>query len=804
MTRKVKNFSEEWLFHLGDISNGQDPELDDERWRVLDLPHDWSIEGRFIQYRDEYWYAFRNLDSRIGYLPQGIGWYRKHFFIPDEPEKKIFIQFDGVYRESKVWLNGNFLGFRPYGYSSFWYDLTPFVNFGGENVIAVKVDNTGCSSRWYAGSGIYRNVYLITTRKIHFAHWGVYWTTPEVDEKRAKLNVMANVINETDQNIISVSLRTQVIDNNEIVAENTTHENLGPGMTEICHELTIKEPKLWDIENPNLYEIKCTIIINNEEIDDYQIPLGIRWFEFTQDNGFFLNGKPVKIKGVCLHHDNGPLGAKVFKRAEERKLQIMKEMGCNAIRTSHNPPSQELLDACDRLGFLVMDELFDEWTIPKTPMGYTRWFNKPIFEGSNIRWYEKDVMDFVHRDRNHPSVIIWSCGNEVPEQNSAFGDKGVKVLKKLLDVFHREDPTRPVTQGCNQMEEANKTGFADMLDIVGYNYYGDRVVGPGKEGFTCMYDKEHEKYPTRIMIGSENCSALNTRGVYEYPVPMMGLRINKKRENFQMSSYDLTSEYPLIILKTRPYVSGYFTWTGFDYIGEPTPYPWPAKSSYFGLVDLCGFPKDNYYLHQSMWTDPVKDGPMVHLVPNMWNFHDGDIIEVWAYTNCESVELFLNGRSLGEKRMDEYDDLAHVFWENVKYEPGELKAVAKIKDKIAATRTVKTSGFPHHLSLKADRPEILANGEDLVYLTVTANDIDDNVVPTAENLITFTVEGPGEIIAVGNGNPISHEPFCDQQRHLFMGYALGILKSLKNKRGYITVHVNAPMLKPAEVQIKAI
>lgn len=781
MIRTVTKLHKEWLFRLGEVQNGQKNDLDDEMWRVVDLPHDWSIEGTFVQFRDEFFGMFQNLDSRVGYLPQGIGWYRKHFTVPEDWKgKRVTIQFDGVYRDSDVYINEQHLGHRPYGYSTFVYDLTPHLKFGATNLLAVRVDNEGISTRWYTGSGIYRKVQLIVTDPRHVAQWGTYITTPNVTKEIAKVTIHTRVVNETSSEAVEIELMSEVLDGEKVVGSDTVPESLNEGEHEYVQAIEVKKPRLWSPNSPALYQLRTTVKVSGEVKDEYYTTFGIRTFRFDPDEGFFLNGEHMKFKGVCLHHDNGCLGAKVYARAAERKIEILKGMGCNAIRTSHNPPDQELLEYCDKMGMLVMDEAFDEWTIPKSPKGYTLHFNQ---------WYEQDVTDFVRRDRNHPSVILWSCGNEVPEQNA--GDKGVEVVKKLLAVFHREDPTRPVTQGCNQIDAANRSGFADLLDVVGYNYMGDRITSGWSEGkgWTCRYDEDHKKYPKRIMIGSENCSSLNTRGVYSIPEPL-SQEAKRNRKDFYCPSYDVISEIPLLILKTRPYVCGYFSWEGFDYIGEPTPFPWPAVSSYFGIVDLCGFPKDTYFLHQSLWTDK----PMVHVFPH-WNWHKGDIVPVWAYTNCESVELFLNGKSLGEHRMDEYDDLAHVFWD-VPWEPGELKVVGMKAGKKVVTDKVETTGVPHHLAITVDRPAILAGGEDIAFLTVSVCDENGRIVPTAENLVTFSVKGPGKIIGVGNGNPISHEPCFDQQRHAFMGFCQGVILSTE-EIGTITISVNAAMLEGA-------
>ena len=784
MARIVIRLHKQWNFHVGDVPDGQRIDLDDDLWQVVNLPHDWSIEGPFREFRDEYFGQMRNLDSRVGYLPQGISWYRKTLGAHKAWEgKRVFIQFDGVYRDSDVYINEQHLGHRPYGYSTFAYDLTPYLKFSASNLLAVRVDNEGISTRWYTGSGIYRKVQLIITDAVHVALWGTYVTTPIVTPEQATVNVRTRVINEGEDGEVNVELITEILDGEVVVATEVSQALIGVDEYEFTQDLGVPAPKLWETQTPALYHLRSTVKVDGQIVDDYDTIFGIRTFRFDPEEGFFLNGEHVKIKGVCMHHDNGCIGSREFARAADRKVEILKGMGCNAIRTSHNPPSEELLDACDRLGMVVMDEAFDEWTLEKSPKGYWNHFDQ---------WYDRDVTDFVRRDRNHPCVILWSCGNEVPEQTR--GQEGVAVLQKLLDVFHREDPTRPVTQGCNNIIYANESGFADLLDVVGYNYYGDRVTSGWSEskGFTCFYDEDHKKYPNRVMIGSENCSAINTRGVYTYPIPTGGL---KKTSDFQCTSYDITSEIPLIILKTRPYVCGYFSWSGFDYIGEPTPYPWPAVSSYYGIIDLCGFPKDTYFLHKSMWTDE----PMVYLVPQNWNWHEGMVIPVWAYTNCESVELFLNGKSLGENRMDEYDDLAHLFWD-VQWEPGEVRAVGKTGGQVLASQTVVTTKAPHHLAISADRTIIQAGGDDLAFLTVSVCDVDGHVVPTANNYITFTVEGPGKIIGVGNGNPISHEPFADQQRHTFNGLCLGVLEPGEFS-GLVTVTVNCAMLQPANLTL---
>lgn len=783
MSRIIVFLKKDWEFHLGDVQNGQAMNFETDFWENVSIPHDWSIEGPFKERRDENWGMMQSLDHRIGNLPQGIGWYRTSLFIPKEYSNKIiYIQFEGVYRNSDVWINEKHLGNRPYGYSTFYYDLTPHLKFGEFNILAVRVNNVGVSSRWYAGSGIYRKVSLILMDKIHIAHWGTYWTTPEATAEKATVNLRTWIINETGNDSM-IDLESQIFDHvtKTMVTSITTPVKLGKGKTEVFQQFVLNSPKLWSPETPHLYQIKSTIIVRSEVLDEYWTPLGVRSFRFDPDQGFFLNNVNMKFRGVCLHHDNGCLGAREFPRAIQRKLEILKSFGCNAIRTSHNPPSLELLEMCDEMGFMVMDEAFDEWKDAKTPFGYWHNFDE---------WYERDVTDFVRRDRNHPCVIMWSCGNEVHEQTHK---SGVEILKKLLTVFHREDPSRPVTQGGNQMEQGNETGFAELLDIAGYNYCGDRVVKMETQSFLCGYDVDHQKYPKRIMIGSENVSALTTRGVYHFPIARDS---QDKRDDFHCNSYDTKTELTLLVMKTRPYVTGCFIWEGFDYLGEPTPYNWPTRSSQYGIVDTCGFPKDLYYLYQSQWLKT----PMIHIVPANWNWHPGMTIPVWVYTNCESVELFLNGKSLGEQKQTdlEFDQLYMIY--DVIWEAGALVAIGKVNGQQVVKDQVITTQQPHHLKLSADRNTVHSDG-DLVYITVSVHDIADRQIPDAHNLVNFHIKGPGKIVGVDNGNPLSHEPFMDRQIHVFNGLALVVIETTEGS-GEIEIKVASAHLETALVIVQ--
>ena len=748
--RVRSNFDEGWLFHLGNVEGAENIRVDDAAWRKLDLPHDWSIEGKFSK---------DNPSGRgEGYLPGGIGWYRKYFKIPDEyVGKKIFIEFDGVYMNSDTWINGHHLGNHPYGYTSYFYDLTPYLNYGRKrNVIAVKVDNSKQpNSRWYSGSGIYRHVWFVVTDKLHVAHWGTFVTTPRVTKQYALVNIKVSVKNESDKPKKCVLVNTVVDKDKNVVGKvKTSHVIPANSDYEFTQQARVPDPQLWSPDHPYLYKVHSDLLENGLTMDNYDTPLGIRTFYFDADKGFFLNGKNIKLKGTCNHHDLGPLGAAVNDRAIERQVQILKEMGCNAIRTSHNPPAPELLDYCDQYGLLVMDEAFDEWKVGKRKYGYHEYFDQ---------WAIKDLQSMIRRDRNHPGIILWSVGNEIREQGTP---QGVEILKKLVRTVHEEDTTRPATEACN-MGRADRNGFPELLDVVGYNQ---------KRHFE-VYDRDHLAHPERKIFGSETCSALETRGIYHFPADQRD--ITKNDTDLFCSAYDncwqagnLRSNWKA--LKERDFVAGGFMWTGWDYIGEPSPYPWPARSSYFGVIDLCGFPKDGFYFQQSQWTDK----PMVHILPH-WNWpgKEGQIIPVWCYTNCDEVELFLNSRSLGKKDMASSTDLK-LSWD-VPYKPGTLKAVGYKNGKIVATTEVKTAGPPAKILLTADRTKIHADGKDLSFVTVTVVDKDGTMVPNADNMIKFHIDGKVTIAGVGNGRETSLEPFKANYRKAFNGKCLVILQASK-------------------------
>ncbi|MGD0754664.1 MAG: glycoside hydrolase family 2 TIM barrel-domain containing protein, partial [Bacteroidales bacterium] len=712
--RQHLSIDHKWKFIQSDVKGAEKQSYDDTNWRTLNIPHDWSIEGEF------------NEDAITkgagGYLPTGIGWYRKHFSLSSHTkDQQIWIEFDGVYMNSDVWINGQHLGKHPYGYTSFYYDLTPFIK-KGENLIAVRVDNSiQPNSRWYSGSGIYRHVWLNISGPVHIAQWGTFITTLESDSSSAKILVHTSIENNSSitKKVVLRSVIKDGSDKDISVVE--TPFSLEPSVKkDIEQTFSVVAPALWSIDNPSLYTLHSILLEATGPIDNLISPFGIRKIEFDKDKGFFLNGKHIKINGVCVHHDAGCLGAAVPEQAWRRRLQILKEMGCNAIRTSHNPPAPEFLDLCDKIGFLVMDEAFDEWMEPKGQVlyGYHKYF---------AEWWQSDLLSMIHRDRNHPSVVIWSAGNEVPDQ---VVDSGSETLRKLIDTFHKEDPTRPVTQANDRIAAGDgpaKLPFLNTLDIVGYNYV-DRWF-KRRELYYSIDRHDHTDWK---MIGTENVSIGGIREQYS-----IGSDLSDKRPgrsiDYRLSMIEAEELWKFT--SVYDYVIGDFMWTGIDYLGEAF---WPTKSSSSGVIDLCGFPKDGYYFYQSQWTKK----PMVHIFPHWnWEGHEGQVIQVIAYTNCDSVELFLNDKSYGTKSYvfpqqghsrgwNSYaspyippttSDL-HLTWD-VPYEPGTLKAVGK-KDGKVIIEEVHTASNPAAIRLTADRTDIDADAHDIV--NVTAEIIDEN------------------------------------------------------------------------------
>ncbi len=789
-----ESFDNGWKFHKGAADGAEKTDFDDSDWRALDLPHDWAIEGPFdVKY-----------NARCGGLPfHGTGWYRKTFATPANAANKVVsITFDGAMYNAHVWVNGHFLGNRPFGYIEFRYDITKYLNEDAPNVIAVKLTPEDLSSRWYPGAGIYRHVWIDVQNPIHVAHWGTFVTTPDVTPESATVAVETQLNGVTPEN--NVEVRYEILDTSgEVVMQ--SEGKLDDKGSSALGLINLASPKRWDLDTPYLYTLRTSVLLDDQTVDVTTTRFGVRTIEFSKEGGFKLNGKRTRIQGVCLHHDNGPLGAAIYRRADERKLQIMKQMGVNSIRTSHNPPSNELLDLCDELGILVQDEAFDVWMKAKVPNGYNKFFEQ---------WAERDIKDIVRRDRNHPSVFMWSIGNEILEQGQA--EIGNQIAKELNDYVKSLDKTRPTSCGFNWWPGPYKNGMASQIDIAGMNYkplaYGDPV---------------EEYQGDNPVVGSETSSCTSSRGVYHLPIEKY-----KTHESNQVTSYDLIGPpwaYPPDVefdaLEKNPNILGEYIWTGFDYLGEPTPYggkdnstngywnaDWPARSSYFGAVDLCGLPKDRFYLYQSQWTTE----PMVHILPH-WNWEGtgNEQIPVYAYTNCEEVELFVNGKSFGRKvkgkdltklivKFNRYPEehfmsKYRLSWE-VPYSPGSIRVVAYNDGKPVLEKTIHTAGAPAKIRLTPDRETITAGQRDLSYITVRIEDKDGNLCPRASNLVQFKVTGAGSIAAVGNGNASTTEPFIASKRKAFSGMCMLIVKS-GDQVGKIEVVADAEELETARTTL---
>ncbi len=774
------NFDNNWKFKLGDDSLAFQQIYEDEGWRTLNVPHDWSIEGEFS--------AVHPSTPEGGALPTGIGWYRKTFTLPQPVGDKLyFIDFDGVMSNSEVWINEHYLGKRPFGYNSFRYNLTPFLKFGEqENVLAVRVDNSAQpASRWYTGSGIYRHVWLHEKDPCHVDHWGTFVTTPKVENGMAEVQLTIQLSNQSEQ-AQQVKVTSKIYNSTGVlVAESSSDLELKLNQSVVEQAFEVKNPKLWSPSNPNLYNIVTDVRNNGKLADRYETPLGIRTFQFTPDKGFFLNGKPLKIHGVNQHHDLGALGAAVNTRAMERQLEILKEMGCNAIRMAHNPPAPELLDLCDKKGFLVIDESFDEWAKTKAKKGYHLYWDE---------WHKRDLEDMILRDRNHPSIIAWSIGNEIREQ---FDSTGTTIARELAEIVRALDTTRYVTCALTEQDPAKNFIYqSGALDLLSFNYKHKEYLDFPKN------------YPGECMLASENMSALSTRGHYDFPSDSVRIwpPAHKQpfdgNDDFTASSFDnciaywgATHEDTWNLVKKNAFIPGMFIWAGFDYLGEPIPYPYPARSSYLGIIDLAGFPKDVYYMYQSEWSD--KD--VLHVFPH-WNWEEGQEIDIWAYYNqADEVELFLNGESLGAK--SKTDSTFHVMW-RIPYKSGSLKAVSRKDGKVMLEKEIKTAGEAAGLALLPDRKVIKADGTDLSFITVKIVDEDGTMAPNADNLVHFEVQGPGVIAGVDNGYQASEEPFKANYRKAFKGMCLVILQS-NGESGEITLTATSEGLQPKTITIKA-
>lgn len=794
--RVVKNLKYGWKFIKEDILNGFEMNLEDSDWDNIRVPHDWAIYGPFSSENDK---QIKEVTAdgvltpmvhigRTGGLPvSGTAWYRKRLNIPaDYKDKRIYIEFDGVMSNSEVYLNGKRAGGWLYGYTSYTLDVTEFVNFGASNILAVRVSPKPCASRWYPGAGIYRNVRMVVKDNVHVGFCGTCVTMHKMTQDSAEVQIVTEINN---QNIAlkTVILETKVIDpSGREIAQVESTTLVG------CHKIvsqtiTIERPEVWDIISPKLYKVLSIVRVEGEITDQYSTDFGLRTIGFDDKEGFFLNGRHVKLKGVCMHHDLGAIGTAVNRRAIERQLEILSKMGCNAIRTSHNPPAPEFLELCDRMGFLVIDEAFDEWRIPKVDNGYATIFDE---------WAGKDLEMMIKRDRNHPCIIMWSIGNEILDQRFRHG---AQTAEKLTAICHGLDKTRPVTAGFNHAVEAIENGLAGRVDIPGWNYKPD------------CYTLYHEKLPGKPMYGSETASCVSSRG--EYFLPAVEEKPVILRKNLHVSSYDMAAppwayppEYEFSAQDDCPFILGEFVWTGFDYLGEPTPYreEWPSRSSYFGIVDLSGIPKDRYYSYQSKWTDQ----PVLHIFPH-WNWErmDGKNIPVHCYTNAESVELFVNGKSVGKRKKEGKDTFTRyrMIWDEVKYEPGVLEAVAYGTDGRIVNRTqIKTAGEPFKITLIPDRCAIEADGDDLCYITVRVEDREGVLCPHACNEILFHVSGAGEFLAADNGDPTSMEFFHHPVREVFHGQCVMIVRTRLNKIGKITVSATADGLLSGTTSIDAL
>ncbi|HLP08924.1 MAG TPA: beta-galactosidase GalB [Opitutaceae bacterium] len=798
------------------------PGFDDTGWQRLNLPHDWAISGPFDQV----------LPGETGKLPwEGAGWYRKHFRLESaEAGTRVAIEFDGAMAYASVWLNGHYVGGWPYGYSSFQLDLTPYANLGGDNVLAVRLDNPPESSRWYPGSGLYRNVWLVKTGDVRVRSGGIFVTTPRIADDAALVNVDVYLENLADTKAdLAITTRVFELDASGrraaqpvAVSEPVGCDIPAPKTRQAMRAnlVTVPQPRLWSVETPHRYVAETTVERDGRVADRVETTFGFRTAVLDADRGFLLNGRHVPLRGVCLHHDQGALGTAINPRALERQLEILRAMGCNAIRTSHNPPAPELLELCDRLGFLVFDESFDCWRRGKKwPAELkTGWEGPVFFDYAKVfdDWHERDLRAFIRRDRNHPSVVMWSIGNEILEQ---FYADGWQLATRLAGIVREEDRTRPIAAGFNG-KDSGYTGFQTAVDAVGFNYK------------FFQYERFHRRHPTIPVFGAETSSVLSTRGEYFFPVsddPTQGYA------NFQVTSYDLahpewanTPDTEFKALDQAPYAAGEFVWTGFDYLGEPTPYnsdasnllnfsdpaeraraekqlaelgrlPVPSRSSYFGIIDLAGFPKDRFYLYQARWR---PDLPMAHLLPH-WNWPErvGQVTPVHVYTSGDEAELFLNGVSLGRKKRGAFE--YRLRWDDVVYQPGELKVVTYKAGQPWATAVQRTTGAPAKLLLAPDRATLRADGSDLSFVTVTVADRDGQLVPRTHNLVKFAVEGPAEIAAVDNGNPISFESFQASERKAFNGLALVILRTRAGQTGPITLRAVSDGLNAAEVKLDA-
>lgn len=779
-----------WKFTKGEVSNAETPAFNDTKWETVTIPHDWAIFGPFDKNNDLQNVAVtQNFETqaslktgRTGGLPYvGTGWYRTTFH--STPGKQTTLIFDGAMSEARVFVNGKEAYFWPYGYNSFYCDVTGLVNEDGKNnVLAVRLENRPQSSRWYPGAGLYRNVHVVTTEKIHVPVWGTQITTPFVKDEYASVCLHTTILNAGKTEL---TVTTDIVDADGQVVSTKTNKGYINHDQPFTQNFIVEQPKLWSPETPVLYKAVSKIYAGDTLLDTYTTRFGIRTIEYVPDKGFYLNGKRRKFQGVCNHHDLGPLGAAVNVAALRHQLTLLKDMGCDAIRTSHNMPAPELVELCDEMGFMMMLEPFDEWDIAKCDNGYHRFFNE---------WAEKDMVNMLRQYRNNPCVVMWSIGNEVPTQ---WNPEGYKVAKFLQDICHREDPTRPVTCGMDQVKSVLANGFAAMLDIPGLNYRAH------------MYDEAYERLPQNLILGSETSSTVSSRGVYKFPVEH---KAGAMYDDHQSSSYDLEycswSNIPDIdFARAEDYdwTIGQFVWTGFDYLGEPSPYDtdaWPNHSSMFGIIDLASIPKDRYYLYRSVWN---KEAETLHILPHWnWEGREGEKTPVFVYTNYPSAELFINGKSYGRqtKRKDgTVENRYRLMWYDAVYQPGEVKVVAYDEQgNPAAEKTIRTAGRPHHIELVTDRTSLQADGKDLAYVTLRIVDKDGNLCPNDGRLVNFKVKGAGKYRASANGDPTCLDLFHKPEMHAFGGMLTVIVQS-GEKVGDIELQATAKGVKAGIIRI---
>lgn len=777
-----------WKFSKGNFEQASQVNFDDSGWETVSVPHDWAIYGPFDKEVDKQVVAITQNNEkeatektgRTGALPHiGDGWYRTSFQLPElAAGSRVLVIFEGAMSDPEVFVNGDKVGEWGYGYAYFNLDITKAVKSGSDNLLAVHLSPKPLSSRWYPGAGLYRKVRILIQPANHFKLWETFVTTPYVSDEQAKVNIKTKVEGE------NLRLETEIKDAaGKVVASGSSQTMFGD---EFELNIPVENPQLWSPESPVLYVAESKLYDeNNQLVDEQSTRFGIRTISYKAGEGFKLNGEVRKFKGVCLHHDLGPLGAAVNKAALRRQIQIMKDMGANAIRSAHNMPSFEQLELCDEMGMLFLAESFDEWKKPKVKNGYNRFFDE---------YHEKDLVNLIRATRNHPSIVMWSSGNEVPDQ---WGSEGVKRAKMLQDIFHREDPTRPVTVGMDQVKAVMESGFGAIMDIPGLNYR------------THLYEEAYDRFPQGLLLGSETASTVSSRGVYKFPVEK---GVQKMYDDGQSSSYDLEycswsnlPEEDFVLQDDKDWVIGEFVWTGFDYLGEPTPYDeyWPSRSSYFGICDLAGLPKDRYYLYKSRWN---TEETTLHILPH-WNWEgmEGDTVPVFVYTSYDSAELFVNGKSQGVRTKNKNSKLERyrLMWNDVVYEPGEVKVVAfDEKGNKAEEASIKTAGKPYQIVLDADRSVLDADGKDLSYVTVSVLDRDGNPCPTASNQLDFKVKGAGSYRAACNGDATSLELFHQPTMKLFSGQLVVLVQS-QDEAGDIELQVKGKGLKSGKITIQS-